>query len=181
MEQGTAEHLKQTNSLRKTIDTAKQRIEQIDSVISQLYEDKVVVEITAEMFTKLSAKYIAEQEEQSAALKVSQRELAAFEAKKTDTTKFIDLVRKYSHITELMPQILNEFIDKVTVHQAVKVDGKRRQDIEVYFNGVGQMLPPRQISPDAEKKARNNRVNGHFGLWRDFIPLICSLICGVFF
>ena len=66
--------------------------------------------------------------------------------------KFIDLVRKYSHITELTPQILNEFIDKVTVHQAVKVDGKRRQDIDVYFNGVGQMLPPRQISPDEEKK-----------------------------
>ena len=152
MERGTAEQLKQTNLLKKTIDTAKRRIEQIDSVISQLYEDKVVGEITAEMFTKLSAKYIAEQEEQNAALKVAQKELAALEAKKTDTTKFIDLVRKYLHITELTPQILNEFIDKVTVHQAVKVDGKRRQDIEVYFNGVGQMLPPRQISPDEEKK-----------------------------
>ena len=146
MERGTTEHLKQTSSLKKTIDTAKRRIEQIDSVISQLYEDKVAGQITAEMFTKLSAKYIAEQEEQSAALKVSQRELVALEAKKTDTTKFIDLVRKYSQITELTPQILNEFIDKVTVHQAVKVDGKRRQDIEVYFNGVGQ------ISSDAEKK-----------------------------
>lgn len=147
MERGTAEHLKQTSSLKKTIDTAKRRIEQIDSVISQLYEDKVVGEITAEMFTKLSAKYIAEQEEQSAALKVAQKELVTLEAKKTDTTKFIDLVRKYSQITELTPQILNEFIDKVTVHQAVKVDGKRRQDIEVYFNGVGQ------ISSDAEKKS----------------------------
>lgn len=146
MERGTAEHLKQTNSLKKTIDTAKRRIEQIDSVISQLYEDKVVGEITAEMFTKLSANYIAEQEEQNAALKAAQKELAALEAKKTDTTKFIDLVRKYLHITELTPQILNEFIDKVTVHQAVKVDGKRRQDIEIYFNGVGQ------ISPDEEKK-----------------------------
>jgi len=98
------------------------------------------------MFTKLSAKYIAEQEEQSASFKVAQKELVALEAKKTDTTKFIDLVRKYSQITELTPQILNEFIDKVTVHQAVKVDGKRRQDIEVYFNGVGL------ISSDAEKK-----------------------------
>lgn len=146
MERGTAEQLKQTNSLKKTADAAKRRIEQIDSIISQLYEDKVAGQITAEMFTKLSAKYIAEQEEQSAALKVSQKELMALEAKKTDTTKFIDLVRKYSQITELTPQILNEFIDKVTVHQAVKVDGKRRQDIEVYFNGVGQ------ISSDAEKK-----------------------------
>ena len=75
MERGTAEHLKQTSSLKKTIDTATRRIEQIDSVISQLYEDKVVGEITSEMFTKLSAKYIAEQEEQSASFKVAQKEL----------------------------------------------------------------------------------------------------------
>ena len=33
--------------------------------------------------------------------------MAALETKKTDTTKFIDLVRKYSQITELTPQILN--------------------------------------------------------------------------
>lgn len=148
MELGTAEHLKQTNSLKKTIDTSKRRIEQIDSVISQLYEDKVVGEITAEMFTKLSAKYIAEQEEQNVALKAAQKGLAVLEAKKTDTTKFIDLVRKYSQITELTPQILNEFIDKVTVHQAVKVDGKRRQDIEVYFNGVGQITPDEEKEPE---------------------------------
>ena len=35
-ERGIAEQLKQTNSLKKTIDTAKRRIEQIDNIISQL-------------------------------------------------------------------------------------------------------------------------------------------------
>ncbi len=146
MERGAAEQLKQSSALKKNIDTAKRRLDQIDSIIAKLYEDKVVGEITAEMFTKLSAKYIAEQEEQSAALKSAQKELSVLEAKKTDVTKFIGLVRQYSHISELTPQILNEFIDKVTVHQAEKVDGKRRQDIEVYFNGVGQ------ISLDTNKK-----------------------------
>ena len=174
MVRGTAEHLKQTSSLRKTIDTSKRCIEQIDSVISQLYEDKVAGEITAEMLTKLSAKYIAEQEEQNAALKAAQKELAALEAKKTDTTKFIDLVRKYSQITELTPQILNEFIDKVTVHQADKVDGKRRQDIEVYFNGVGQMLPPRQISPDAKKSPKQPIKRSFRTLTGLYIPKLPS-------
>lgn len=147
MERGTAEHLKQTSLLKKTIDTAKRRIEQIDSVISQLYEDKVVGEITAEMFTKLSAKYVAEQKEQSSVFQKARKELSDFEAKKTDVGKIVAIVKKYSHITELSPQILNELVDKVIVQQAEKVDGKRRQDIEVYFNGVGQ------ISSDAEKKS----------------------------
>ncbi len=146
MERGTAEQLKQTNSLKKTADAAKRRIEQIDSIISQLYEDKVVGQITAEMFTKLSAKYIAEQKEQSSVFQQSRKELSDLEAKKTDVGKIVAMVKKYSHITELSPQILNELVDKVVVHQAEKVDGKRRQDIEVYFNGVGQ------ISFDAEKK-----------------------------
>ena len=91
------------------------------------------------MFTKLSTKYITEQEEQTALLKSAQKELAVLETKKTDVARFIGLVKQYTHISELTPQILNEFIDKVTVHQAEKVDGKRRQDIEVYFNGVGQI------------------------------------------
>lgn len=146
MERGTAEQLKQTNSLKKTADAAKRRIEQIDSIISQLYEDKVAGQITAEMFTKLSAKYIAEQKEQSSVFQKARKELSDLEAKKTDVGKIVAIVKKYSHITELSPQILNELVDKVIVQQAEKVDGKRRQDIEVYFNGVGQ------ISSDAEKK-----------------------------
>ena len=148
MERGIAEQQKQSSALKKTIDTAKRRLDQIDGIIAKLYEDKVMGEITAEMFAKLSAKYIAEQEEQTAALKSAQKELTALETKKTDVTRFVGLVRQYSHISELTPQILNEFIDKVTVHQAEKVNGKRRQDIEVYFNGVGQILSWRQLLPD---------------------------------
>ena len=147
MERGTAEQLKQTNSLKRTADVAKRRIEQIDSIISQLYEDKVAGQITAEMFTKLSAKYLAEQKEQSSVFQQARKELSDLEAKKTDVGKIVAIVKKHSHITELSPQILNELVDKVVVHQAEKVDGKRRQDIEVYFNGVGQ------ISFDAEKKS----------------------------
>ena len=148
MERGTAEQQKQSSAQKKTIDTAKRRLDQIDGIIAKLYEDKVMGEITAEMFAKLSAKYITEQDEQTAALKSAQKELTALETKKTDVTRFVGLVRQYSHISELTPQILNEFIDKVTVHQAEKVDGKRRQDIEVYFNGVGQILSWRQLLPE---------------------------------
>lgn len=148
MERGTAEQQKQSSALKKTIDTAKRRLDQIDGIIAKLYEDKVMGEITAEMFAKLSAKYITEQDEQTAALKSAQKELTALETKKTDVTRFVGLVRQYSHISELTPQILNEFIDKVTVHQAEKVNGKRRQNIEVYFNGVGQILSWRQLLPE---------------------------------
>ena len=137
MERGTAEQLKQTNSLKKTADAAKRRIEQIDSIISQLYEDKVAGQITAEMFTKLSAKYIAEQKDQSSVFQQARKELSDLEAKKTDVGKIVAIVKKHSHITELSPQILNELVDKV-----VKVDGKRRQGIEVWADFVRYAKKP---------------------------------------
>ena len=137
MERGTAEQLKQTNSLKRTADAAKRRIEQIDSIISQLYEDKVAGQITAEMFTKLSAKYIAEQKDQSSVFQQARKELSDLEAKKTDVGKIVAIVKKHSHITELSPQILNELVDKV-----VKVDGKRRQGIEVWADFVRYAKKP---------------------------------------
>lgn len=53
-------------------------------------------------------------------------------------------MRKYTEITELTPEIVREFVHKVVVHQAEKVDGKRTQIIELYFNYVGQMALPTQ-------------------------------------
>ena len=63
--------------------------------------------------------------------------MSDLEAKKTDVGKIVAIVKKHSHITELSPQILNELVDKV-----VKVDGKRRQGIEVWADFVRYAKKP---------------------------------------
>ena len=37
----------------------------------------------------------------------------------------------------LTPEILNELIEKILIHQAEKVDGKKVQEIDIYYRGVG--------------------------------------------
>jgi len=46
-------------------------------------------------------------------------------------------IRKYGDINELTPDLVRNFIEKVVVHQAEKTDGKRKQVVEIFYNGVG--------------------------------------------
>ena len=51
--------------------------------------------------------------------------------------------------------MLNEFIEKVVVHEAVKSTGNRRQEIDIYFNFIGCLIPPKpEVIITAEKKAK---------------------------
>ena len=50
---------------------------------------------------------------------------------------FVDKVKKYTEIKELTPEIINELIDKILVHQQTKVGGKNYQQIDIYYSGVG--------------------------------------------
>ena len=43
------------------------------------------------------------------------------EKKETDLTQFISNVKKYTEINELTPEILNELIEKIVIHQTKKL------------------------------------------------------------
>ena len=59
------------------------------------------------------------------------------EKKDTDITQFISNVKKYTEITELLLEILNELIERIVIHQTEKIDGKKTQEIDIYYRGVG--------------------------------------------
>lgn len=52
-------------------------------------------------------------------------------------TAFIDKVKKYTEIKELTPEIVNELIDKIYVYEKTKLNGKKYQQIDIYYAGVG--------------------------------------------
>lgn len=54
-----------------------------------------------------------------------------------NVSRFMRTIRKYEDINELTPDLIRNFIDKVVVHQAEKTDGKRKQAVEIFYNGVG--------------------------------------------
>ena len=51
--------------------------------------------------------------------------------------KFLNIAKKYSQITELTPQILHEFIDKIVVHAPDRSSGRRVVQIDIHYNFIG--------------------------------------------
>ena len=53
-------------------------------------------------------------------------------------TEFIDLAKRYTDFSELTTPILNEFIEKIVVHEKkVEEDGSKSQMVEIHYKFVG--------------------------------------------
>ena len=50
--------------------------------------------------------------------------------------RFMAIVKKYSDFDEITPEILRAFVDKVIIHEKVKVDGRYVHTIEIIYNFV---------------------------------------------
>lgn len=57
---------------------------------------------------------------------------------KHQSKRFLAVVKKYTDLTELTPEILREFVDKIIVHAPDKSSGRRLQEIEIIYNHIGE-------------------------------------------
>ena len=133
----TQDELKHISKNKKELEQAKKRIVEIDNLFMHIYEDNISGKITDERFRNLSFNYDKEQKELKTKIEQLSKEINNTEKKTTDLTQFISNVKKYTEITELTPEILNELIEKILVHQTEKVNGKKVQEIDIYYRGVG--------------------------------------------
>ena len=54
------------------------------------------------------------------------------------TDGFLDKAKRYMDITELTPELLRLFIEKIVVHEKeVKWSKHAPQTVEIYYNGIG--------------------------------------------
>lgn len=131
-------------SQTRELEEAEKRIQALDRIIQNLYEDKVCGNLSDERFVKMSQSYEQEQRELKERTYFLRQELSKAKEQSDTVTRFMRSVRKYTEITELTPELVREFVQKVVVYQAEKINGRRTQRIDIYFNGVGQILLPTQ-------------------------------------
>ena len=110
-----------------------------------IYQDNVFGKITDDRFRNLSFNYDKEQQELEIKIEQLSKDIENTEKKDTDLTQFISNVKKYTEITELTPEILNELIEKILIHQAEKIDGRKVQEIDIYYRSVGIISFPVSI------------------------------------
>ena len=153
----TQDELKQISKNKKELEKAKNRVIEIDNLFMHIYEDNVSGKITDDRFRNLSFNYDKEQQELKLKIKQLSKDIENTEKKDTDITQFISNVKKYTEITELSPEILNELIEKIVIHQKEKVNGKKVQEIDIYYRGVGIISFP--VSTDDIEITINKILN----------------------
>lgn len=126
----------------KELEVGRKRVAHLDTIIQKLYEDNVVGKITDERFIKLSQGYEEEQKELESRLRELESLIHNARSKSLNAEVFIKLVRRYTDIQKLDAEILREFVEKVIVYQAEKIDGRRTQRVQIIYNCIGAVEIP---------------------------------------
>ena len=143
----------------QTAKEQKKRIGELDELIRKLYEGNATGKIPDKHFNRLLVEYDTEQsalEQEAAELKEG---ITAQAEDGMRAQRFVSLVRRYTSFDELTAPMLNEFIEKVVVHEADKSTGDRRQKVDIYFNFIGCFVPPRpEVILTAEEEAKAQKA-----------------------
>ena len=118
---------------KKRLAQSEKRVAELDKLFTRIYEDNVSGKLSDERFEMMSKNYEAEQKELRQIIPELSQFIEAREQKNADTAQFIGIVRKYSEIPKLTPEIMHEFIEKIVVYAPDKSSGRRKQKIEIHF------------------------------------------------
>lgn len=130
---------------RQRLTQAKKRHTELNGLIKKLYEGNATGRIPDKHFDRLLAEYDEEQTVLEAEIAECQEHLDNWTADRLKTDQFIELTKRYTDFTELTTPMLNEFIEKVIVHEGEGRGNSRRQRLDIYLNFIGTFEVPAEI------------------------------------
>ena len=142
MERFGLQEKKELTTKRRELDKAKQRVAEIDQLIQKSYEDMSKGLLSEERFATLTVSLETEQKRLKAAIPEMEASLEATTDKAADLQRFIEWARQVTRLTELTPEIVHEFIERIVVSKPDKLNGKRHQKVDIYYNTIGLWMAP---------------------------------------
>ncbi len=136
-EKSNAANNEEINSLRSEVRDIEYRINKIDNIIANLYEDNLDGKISDERFASMTRKYETEQIELRNNFEIKNRKLIKLENKDSDCKSFMETVKKYTKPIELTRSMLCELIEKIVVFPAEKTNGVSVQRLNIYYRCIG--------------------------------------------
>ena len=141
---------KQAEQITLEYEQKQKRCEELDKIISRLYEDNVLGRIGDERYESMSQSYELEQVEIKKALPILKKKIDEMKRQSDCADNFINVIKKYTIIDKLDAAILNELIDKIVVHHKEQAeDGRTFQQIEIYYRFVGKLGTENELSKAA--------------------------------
>ena len=144
MKQNEKELNRQLRDNRRELEQAKARISKLDTIVQKLYEDNLDGKISDERFTRMSGSYDDEQRQLEIRVAQLQEFIEKAREKSLNVDSFLTIVRKYTEVKELTPEIIRSFVEKIEVFQPEKVPGTRtkKQTVCIHWNFIGAVDIP---------------------------------------
>ena len=134
----SAEIQREIRRQEKELAAMRKQKAELDAIFKKLYEDSVLSRITTEQFQMLSSSYTEEQNQITAGIPQKEADIQRLRETVSGTDGFLDKAKRYMDITELTPELLRLFIEKIVVHEKeVKWSKHAPQTVEIYYNGIG--------------------------------------------
>lgn len=129
---------------------ALSREKEVDILYEKLFEEKILGNLSEERFQKLSYKYEDEQTELKQRIQHLKKVVAEEKQHEMNADGFLKLIRQYTDIQELTPEILHTFIEKIVVHHRENVFGEMVQRVEIYYKMIGYVELPEMSRQEKE-------------------------------
>ena len=144
---------------RKRLAAAQKRAEELEKLICKIYEDNALGKLPDARYEALDAQYAKEQDALNAEIVELEKAVTGYEQSRKSAEKFIALIDKYENFDTLTNTMLNEFVEKILVHErARKGSQDTTQEVEIYFNFVGRYIPPAlqpvPLTPEEQEELR---------------------------
>lgn len=144
-------------SLKRKIAQDTKRVNELNMLTKKLYEDNISGKLSDKRFEFMLSEFENEQDTLEISMENAKAEIEKYESDTVRADKFIELVKRYTDFSELTTPMLNEFVEKILVHEADYSSGERVQEVEIYLNFIGKFeLPVKE--PTAEEIAEHEKL-----------------------
>ena len=128
------------SGVRQEITRLRRRVQELELLTANLYEDKCGGTISESTFVML-----VQQNEQERLIKVERLDALLYELEQSEKKiaaihDWAAIIRKYLNLQELDRATIDELIDHIEIGERTVVDGQRHQDIKVFYRFVGLVV-----------------------------------------
>ncbi|MDD4493878.1 MAG: recombinase family protein [Eubacteriales bacterium] len=123
--------------LQKELRRLQALLDESNRLAAILYEDKVAGKISPESFAKLLDKNEQERKKRQAQFDESNLRLTAIQDKILHISKWVEVIKKHTELTDITRPDVEELIDHIEVGESDYSSGKRVQEILIYWQFVG--------------------------------------------
>ena len=128
---------------RRRLAAAQKRAGELEKLICKIYEDNALGKLPDARYKALDAQYAKEQDALEIEIAELEKAVTGYEQSQKSAEKFIALIDKYENFDTLTNTMLNEFVEKILVHERSRKGSQdTTQEIEIYFNFLGRYIPP---------------------------------------